>query len=103
LLAGRLRASLAATSGVETAEQVVKYLLVGADVVMTTSALLRHGPPYMRKLTAGLTTWLQENGHSSVSAVRGLKRVDQVDHAAELLRAQYMKLLTDYVPGRLAA
>jgi dihydroorotate dehydrogenase (fumarate) len=103
LLAGRLRASLAATSGVETAEQVVKYLLVGADVVMTTSALLRHGPPYMRQLTAGLTTWLQENGHSSVSAVRGLKRVDQVDHAAELLRAQYMKLLTDYVPGRLAA
>ena len=49
-----LSASLAATSGVETAEQVIKYLLVGADAVMTTSALLRHGPHYMQRLVAGL-------------------------------------------------
>ena len=45
LLAGRLRrASLAASTGVETADEVIKYLLAGADAVMTTSALLRHGP-----------------------------------------------------------
>ncbi len=44
LLYGRIRASLAATTGVEDAADVVKYLLAGADVVMTTSALLRHGP-----------------------------------------------------------
>ena len=103
LLAGRLDCSLAATSGVETADQVVKYLLVGADTVMTTSALLRHGPAYMRTLVSGLVAWLEENGHPSVAAVRGLKSVKRLDNAAELLRAQYMNLITEYVPAQLAA
>ena len=103
MLAGRVKASLGATSGVETAEQVIKYLLVGADAVMTTSALLRHGPGYMRTLVRGLATWLEENGHPSVSAIRGLKGVDQQDNAGELLRAQYMHLLTDYEPKQLAS
>ena len=43
VLSGRIRASLAASTGVESADEVIKYLLAGADVVMTTSALLRHG------------------------------------------------------------
>ena len=103
LLAGNLGGSLAGTSGVETAEQVVKYLLVGADAVMTTSALLRHGPGYMRTLVADLTAWLDENRYPSTSAIRGLKSVRQLDNVGELLRAQYMSLLTDYVPGKLAA
>jgi dihydroorotate dehydrogenase (fumarate) len=103
VLAGRLKASLAATSGVESAEQVIKYLLVGADAVMTTSALLRHGPAYMRELIAGLSEWLEENGHTSVSAIRGLRRLDPLDSAGNLLRAQYMKLLTEYVPRHLVA
>ncbi len=50
LLHGRVRASLAATTGVETAADVVKYLLAGADVVMTASALLRHGPEHATAL-----------------------------------------------------
>jgi len=103
VLAGRIKSSLAATTGVETAEQVIKYLLVGADAVMTTSALLRHGPAYMRRLIAGLALWLDENRHPSVSAIRGLKSVKQLDNVGELLRAQYMNLLTEYVPSKLAA
>ena len=70
---------------------------------MTTSALLRHGPAYMGTLVAGLAAWLGENGHPSVSAIRGLKSVKQLDHVGELLRAQYVTLLTEYVPGQLAA
>jgi dihydroorotate dehydrogenase (fumarate) len=103
LLAGRVNRSLAATSGVETADQVVKYLLVGADAVMTTSALLRHGPAYMQTLISGLVAWLEQNGYPSVAAIRGLKSVKGHDNVAELLRAQYMKLITEYVPGQLAA
>jgi len=103
VLAGRIKSSLAGTTGVETAEQVVKYLLVGADAVMTTSALLRHGPAYIGGLVAGLDAWLEENGHASVSAIRGLKSLKQLDNVGELLRAQYMNLLTEYVPGQLAA
>jgi dihydroorotate dehydrogenase (fumarate) len=55
LLHGRVRASLAATSGVEVPTDLARYLLAGADVVMTTSALLRHGPDYASELLGGLT------------------------------------------------
>ena len=103
MLAGRIKASLAATSGVDTAEQVIKYLLVGADAVMTTSALLRHGRIYMARLVAELTTWIGENGYPSVEAIRGLRSVKQLDNVGELLRAQYMRLLTEYLPGHLTA
>lgn len=103
LLAGRLNGSLAATSGVESAQEVIKYLLVGADAVMTASALLRHGPSYLQTMVRELAAWLEDGGHPSVAAIRGQKSVKQLDDASELLRAQYMHLLTEYVPGRLAA
>ena len=54
VFAGRIEASIAATTGVRNAEQVVKYLLAGADVVMTTSSLLRNGPRHMADLLRGL-------------------------------------------------
>ncbi len=98
LLAGRLGRSLAATTGVESSEQVVKYLLAGADVVMTTSALLRHGPAYMRTLVAGVTSWLEQGRYTSVAAIRGLKSARQLSDTGALLRAQYIHLLSDYVP-----
>ena len=54
LLSDKLDVSIAASSGVETFEEVVKYLLVGADVVMSASALLRHGPEHIGTLVDGL-------------------------------------------------
>ncbi len=102
LLRGRVKASLAATRGVETSTEVVKYLLAGADAVMTTSALLRHGPGYLRKLVAGLEHWLQAHGYASADEVRGVLGSQRADAAAEMLRSQYMRLLSEYVPSRLA-
>ena len=48
------------------------YLLAGADVVMTTSSLLRHGPAHARVLRDGLEAWMERKGFTSLSAVRGL-------------------------------
>ena len=62
LLHGRVRAALAATTGVETAADVAKYLLAGADVVMTASALLRHGPGHAAVLLDGLSDWMARKG-----------------------------------------
>ena len=62
LLHGRVRASLAATTGVETSDDVAKYLLAGADVVMTASALLRHGPEHATVLLDGLSDWMARKG-----------------------------------------
>jgi dihydroorotate dehydrogenase (fumarate) len=81
LLHGRVRCSLAATSGVETAADVAKFLLAGADVVMTASALLRHGVDYAADLLTGLTDWMTEKGYTSVDEVRGVLAVPRDDEA----------------------
>jgi dihydroorotate dehydrogenase (fumarate) len=90
LLRGRVRASLAATSGVETAGDVAKFLLAGADVVMTTSALLRHGPGYARRLLDGLTTWMDRKGFESVDQLRGMLAVPAGPGETEFERAAYV-------------
>lgn len=100
LLHGRVKSSLAATTGVETSEQVLKYLLAGADVVMTTSALLRHGPAHMQSLIAGLTEWLEERGCASLAEIRGLKSAKKLHDSRLLLRTQYMHMLSEYSQER---
>ena len=62
LLHGRIDASLAATTGVEGAKELIKYLLAGADVVMTASALLRHGPDHAAVMLDGLRRWMRTQG-----------------------------------------
>ena len=71
LLRTQVRASLAATSGVEGPADVVKYLLAGADVVMTASALIRHGPQHAAVLLDGLSQRMARKGYASVSQLRG--------------------------------
>ncbi len=101
LLSRRVGCSLAASRGVETEVEVVKYLLVGADVVMTTSALLRHGSQHVATMRNGLERWLVANGFDSVDAIRGLKDATHVEHVDALIRAQYVAALTEYLPGKL--
>ncbi len=90
LLRGRARASLAATSGLAVPADLVRYLLAGADVVMTTSALLRHGPKYAEELLGGLTTWMARKGFTSLDEVRGLLSVPAVADAEAYERAGYV-------------
>ena len=70
---------------------------------MTASALLRNGPSCIQSMVADLAAWLEEHGYASAGAIRGQKSVAHLDDVSELLRAQYMRLLTEYVPKTLAA
>ena len=90
LLRGRLTASLAATSGVEVPADLARYLLAGADVVMTTSALLRHGPSYATDLLDGLRRWMASKGFETVDDVRGLLAVPPDADAAAYERSGYV-------------
>ena len=90
LLRGRVRAALAATTGVERPDDVVKYLLAGADVVMTTSALLRHGPDHAGVLLDGLSSWMQRKGFAAVGEFRGLVSAASGAGAAGGGRADYV-------------
>jgi len=71
-LRGQVGTSLAASTGVETADDVAAYLLAGADVVMTTSSLLRHGPTHAAVLLDGLRAWMGRKGFGSTDEIRGM-------------------------------
>ena len=90
LLAGRVHASLAATTGVEDPADVVSYLLAGADVVMSASALIRHGYPYAGVLLDGLSDWMTRKGFANVSDVRGLLSVPVDTDETAYERASYV-------------
>ena len=74
ILAGKTSLSLAGGRGVEGPKEVIKYLLVGADAVLTASALLRHGAGYLRQLVQGVAEWLEAHGAGSVADIRGRMR-----------------------------
>jgi dihydroorotate dehydrogenase (fumarate) len=99
VLSGRMRASLAASTGVATATEVVKYLLVGADVVMTTSALLRFGVGHMATLLDGLEKWLAARGFTSLDQVRGIMSQRKMRDPQAFERANYIKILHGYRPA----
>jgi dihydroorotate dehydrogenase (fumarate) len=96
ILRDRVRASLAATTGVHSADEVVKYLLAGADAVMTTSALLKHGPEYLTTLLDGLTAWLDGRGYQSVAQMKGAMSQRHVADPSAFERANYIKVLESF-------
>ena len=103
LLHGRIGASLAATTGVEGSTELIKYLLAGADVVMTASALLRHGPQYAAVILDGLCEWMGRKGYTAVDEFRGLLAIPVGVDETALERGDYVTALrransTDYTP-----
>lgn len=92
-LAGKVKGSIAASSGVQTAAEVVKFLYVGADVVMTTSALLRHGVEYLKVLHDGLVADLTTREVESLADIRGKMSRGAVDDLAVFDRVNYIRIL----------
>ncbi len=93
ILSPGIRASLAATTGVDEASDVVRYLLAGADVVMTASALIRHGHQHAATLLAGLLDWMERKGYASVGDLRGKLAVPPDTDPAAYERAGYVRAL----------
>jgi len=96
LLYGRVKASLAATSGIHRASYALKMLMAGADVTMLCSTLIRHGIPQIAVIERDLTAWLIEHEYESVSQLRGSLSQENCTEPAAFERAQYMKALTSY-------
>ena len=92
--------SLAATSGVGSATDVVKALMVGADVAMMTSAILRNGPDKVRTVEAGLRAWMTENEYESVTQLRGSASQTSVEDPSAFERANYMRTLRSWSAAR---
>jgi dihydroorotate dehydrogenase (fumarate) len=88
--------SLAATTGVHSGLDAAKALLVGADVVMMTSALLRHGPAHLARVEAELVAWLAERDYTSVGQLRGSVSHHAATDPTGFERANYLRTLASY-------
>jgi dihydroorotate dehydrogenase (fumarate) len=93
LLRGRVVGSLAATGGVEGPADLAKYLLAGADVVMSASALIRRGPEHATVLLEGLTEWMRRKGFTALGEVRGMLAVPPETDQAAYERAGYVSAM----------
>jgi len=96
ILRGRVRASLAATGGAHTPDDVLKLLLAGADCVMIASSLLRKGPAQVGVLVRGVMEWLAEREYSSVEQMKGSLSQQACPDPDAFERANYMKALKSY-------
>ena len=100
LLHGKLKASLAATSGIHRASDALKMLMVGADVTMLCSTVIRHGIPQIALIERELVGWLEEHEYESVSQMKGSLSQKNCAEPAAYERAQYMKALTSFALPR---
>ena len=96
LLYGKVRPSLAATSGIHRATDVLKVLMAGADVAMLCSALIRHGPRQLGVVERDLLAWMEEHEYQSVAQLKGSLSQKNCADPSAFERAQYMKAISQY-------
>jgi dihydroorotate dehydrogenase (fumarate) len=93
VLHGRVQASLAATTGVHSHVEAAKYVLAGADVTMSTSAVLKHGPSALGIIRDDLARWMDRKGFDSLAQIRGSMSQERVASPSAFERANYIKIL----------
>jgi dihydroorotate dehydrogenase (fumarate) len=96
VLYGRIPASLAATGGIHTGEDALKVFMVGADVAMFCSALLRHGIGHLETVRADVLRWMEEHEYESIAQMKGSMSQKSCADPTAFERAQYMKAITGY-------
>jgi dihydroorotate dehydrogenase (fumarate) len=96
ILFGNIRADIAITGGVHTAEDIVKCMMAGARVAMTTSALLKHGIGYATKLILDLQEWLTDHEYESIRQMQGAMSAQRVADTTAFERGNYMRVLGSY-------
>ncbi len=93
-----VRNDLAATSGVHTAEDVLKLTMAGADVTMLCAALYKYGPDHIAKLQQDLIQWMDDHEYESLDQMRGSMSMEKVSDPGAFARANYIKMLKEFQP-----
>jgi len=96
ILYGKIQSDLAASSGIHHAEDALKLLMAGANVTMMTSALLKNGISWVKKVLSDMEHWMEEHEYESVTQMRGSMSHKSVKNPAEFERANYIKALQSY-------
>jgi dihydroorotate dehydrogenase (fumarate) len=93
LLYGRVPVSLAATTGVQSSIEVIKYILAGADVTMTASALYKNGIGYLETMNKELESWMMTREFENIGAFKGVMSQKNITDPTAYERANYIKIL----------
>ncbi len=96
MMYGKINADLAATSGIYTAEDVIKMVMAGAKVTQMLSSLLKFGIGHIADVTTNLKAWMEEKEYESIEQMRGSMSYMNVDDPSKFERANYMKVLNSY-------
>ncbi len=98
ILHGRTRLTLAATGGVHGADEALKLLLAGADVVHLASCLLQHGPDKLTEILAAMQHWMEEKEYESVAQLKGSMSQKNLPDPSIVARASYLRVLDSFSP-----
>jgi len=96
ILAGRVKASLAATGGVHSATEAVKAIMVGAQAVQMVSALLKRGPRYLKNVRDELAEWLDGHGYESLQQMQGSMSQARCSNGEAFERGNYIRILQSW-------
>ncbi len=96
ILCGAIKADIAITGGVHTADDVIKSMMAGANVAMMTSALLKHGIDHIKGILHGMEYWMDSHEYESIKQMQGSMSHRKCPEPAAFERANYMKVLTYY-------
>lgn len=96
ILRDYLTMSIAASTGVHLGDDVAKVVLAGADVAMTTSALLRYGPQHVTVMEEQLIDWMTRHEYESIDQMRGAVSREAAADPSAYERANYIGNLSTY-------
>jgi dihydroorotate dehydrogenase (fumarate) len=96
ILYGKIKADMAITGGVHTAEDVIKSMMAGAKVAMMTSALLKQGIDHLKTVCADVVRWMEAHEYASIQQMQGSMSQKSVAQPPAFVRANYMKVLRSY-------
>ena len=102
ILVDQLRAEIAITGGVHNARDVLKSMMAGAKVAMTTSALLKHGIGYVAVILKDMQNWMEEHEYSSIRQMCGSMSMMRSPNPKAFGRANYVRMLRSYAQQYLA-
>lgn len=101
ILYGRINVDLAATSGISSAEDVVKMIMAGASVTQMFSAIIKYGEKHISNVLGEIKKWMEEHEYESIEQMKGSMSHKAVENPATFERANYMKILQTFDPQKL--
>lgn len=101
ILYGRVNADLAATSGISSAEDVIKMIMAGASATQMFSALIKYGENHIAKVLDDMKKWMEEHEYESIEQMKGSMSHKAVENPAAFERANYMKILQTFDASKL--